>query len=211
MSKHGLNFVLLVALFSLAPACNETAQTSESETANLNSQSEGTGDESGISTITTTTSNELSNYTVTTFSENIYLHNSAEKILVSYDFFPTGSDVCQQATYDATSNPNGCRVAKTVVLPCAFQSVTDDMLSTSVSAATDTESCDNQTVIDADAAEFTVHGLVFSAAVVDVFETDFEFKITRDGFVDVSDDTALTFSNADVDLENVYDKILERR
>jgi len=199
---------ITILLFSfLFLACNETVTTNSSD--NLTSGNDGTT----ITGITTTPSNLLESYTLSSFSQHIYFHKTEDKILIDYNFFPAEADICQQVTYNAETNINGCQTAKSVVMPCAYQPLTEnDLLSINISAPTETEACDTEVVLDMSQAEFTVEGFVFTfEGTLTVFDPYFEFSITNDGFVDVDDSQKLDFESADIDLEDVYAKVLEKR
>ena len=145
------------------------------------------------------------------------LHKSElNNFLIEYDFFGSGYDLCQQATYNVDTNPNGCKIDKTIEIACEFQSLSaadeNDYLSINISAPiTGNTECENKIVLDLSNAEFTADGLVFSSSSIDIFASDFEFKVTKDGFTDAKDGSELTFDSDQVDLEDVYSKIIELR
>jgi len=200
--------IVSIILFSfLFLACNETITTNASD--NLMNGNDGTA----ITGITTTTSNLLESYTQATFSEYVYFHKTENKILIDYNFFPAQADICQQVTYNAETNINGCQTAKTVVMPCAYQPLTEnDLLSINVSAPIEEETCDQEVILDMSSAEFSVEGLIFAfEGTLNIFNSYFEFSITNDGFVDTDDSQKLDFESADVDLEAVYANVLEKR
>lgn len=170
------------------------------------------GSDPGSLTLTViqgTASSERENYDQeNNYCDHILFHKTEALVLIDYNFFPAGTDVCQQVTYDAELNPEGdCRTAKTVVLPCGFDGASaegDDLLSVSISAPTGDGSCDGQLVIDLSAAEFTIDGLVFSfVSSLDVFANDLGFKITRDGIIKSSDGTILSFESKAFGLEEI--------
>lgn len=206
--KRVLSILALVLAFS---ACNEV-DSDDSSATSLNNTGDS-GDSVTISVLDTSdTSTSLSDYDQSSFSEHIYFHSTESKILVVYDFFPTGSDVCSQATYDEDTNPNGCQVDQTVVVPCNFsdEALDDDMLSFNVSAS-DSDTCDDDIVVDFSDAEFTTEGLVFTfSGSLDAFDSDFEFKISEEGFVDSNDNSVLDL-NSDAALEDVYAEIISRQ
>lgn len=204
--KRTLAILAVVLVFS---ACNETG-TDGSSADSLNSTAE---DSVTISAIDTSdTSSSLSDYTQSDFSEHVYFHSTESKILIAYDFFPTGSDVCSQATYDEDTNPNGCQVDQTVVVPCDFSDAVldDDMLSFNVSAS-DSDACEDDIVVDFSDAGFTIDGLVFDFdGSLGAFDSDFEFKVSEQGFIDSNDNSVLDL-DSDAKLEDVYAEIISRQ
>lgn len=200
--------IILVLIFS---ACNE-GDSPDSHAASLNNSANSSDDLVTVSVINTSgTSTDLSLYTVSSFSKHVYFHSTQDKILIAYDFFPTGSDICSQATYDEKTNPNGCQVDQTVVVPCDFSdaALEDDMLSFNMSVG---DACEDDIVVDLSAAEFTTDGLVFDfSASLDAFDSDFEFKISKQGFVDGNDNAVLNFDSSDVALEDVYAEIIGKQ
>ncbi len=181
----------------------------EERDANSNSLNAANNNDSTVSIteITPTAVSVKADYDESSFSQYIYFQT--DSILVDYNFLPAGTDICQQVTYNAETNPNGCQQANSVVIPCEYQGLVDnDLLSINISETTETTGCDDDLVVDVSGATFTVDGLVFSFSTsLDVFENYFEFLITRDGFVDSSDSQII---NSDT-LEGVYDLIVEKR
>jgi hypothetical protein len=146
------------------------------------------------------------------YCDYILFHLTEPKVLIDYNFFPAGSDVCQQVTYDPEINPEGvCKIAKTVVLPCGYDGASaaaDDLLSASISAPLDEGSCGDQLVIDLSTAGFTIDGLVFPfSGSLDVFSADLGFKITQEGVVNTATGAALSFSTKDFALDEIYEAI----
>lgn len=210
------NTLLALAIILTTFGCNEefsSTSTTNADKTSLTAGESGSESDVTVTAISTSTASQLSDYTVSSFSNYIYFGISNGKILILLDFFPVGYDLCQQATYNASSNPNGCLLAKTVVIPCEFQSFEDnDFLSISVSEGSTTTACENKVVVDFSAAEFTVDGLVLSFSdSLGTFENDFEFSIKSDGFYDKLDGTLLVFNSTDVGLSEIYDKIVTKR
>lgn len=203
-----LTFVLLLGVWGLA--CQEESgntQSSDSQST-LSSTEEG----ATITEIDTgNTSSGLSDYTQASFSQYIYFHLNEDKTLIDYNFFPEGSDLCSQATYDVTSNPGGCKTDKTIVIPCDYQeSSQDDVLS--IDAEGETKDCTEDIVLTIASATFSVDGLVFNSKdSITVFAEEFEFTITTNGFIDSDDGSLLDFSSTDITLTDVYDFIMDKR
>jgi hypothetical protein len=208
----------IVAVFLFG--CNEAA-TSSSSSSSLNS----TSDDSSVSVDamdTSSTSSDLSSYTMSSFSMHVYFHNSEDKMIVTDDFFPDGSDTCSQATYDADTNPNGCQQDGSVVIPCEFQEAAlDEWLSVSTSASD--SSCEDDIVVDLSSGSFSLDGWVFEATELTAFADDFDFNIGSSGFVDTGDSAIVvvdtdcdntnedTSDDCDVKLEDIYEAILDKR
>lgn len=200
-------------------ACNESGSSSVStvDATAVNAATASTSTTSIEAIDTTNTSSGLEAYTQSTFSDFVYLHKTDNKLLLTYDFFPAGYDLCQQATYNAQTNPSGCTQDLSISIPCTFSSITDDdLLSVSISATTDAgenTDCANPIIVDLSAAEFTVDGLIFdiTTGAVDAFAQDFEFLIDVDGFYDASDDAKLNLTDSVVNLESVYDAVISKR
>lgn len=172
---------------------------------------EGAGQSAlNLTTIPGTTSSDRDSYDQeNNYSAYILFHMTEPKALIDYNFFPAGSDVCQQVTYDPELNPEGaCKTAKTVVLPCGYEGAepdADDLLSVSISAPLDDAVCDDQLIIDLSAAEFTIDGLVFPfSGSLDVFADDLGFKITQTSIVDAVTGAAISFPTKDFALDEVY-------
>lgn len=190
-------------------ACNEGEGVSAQSAHSTSENTEGSVTISAIGT--SGTFSNLSQYSQSSFSKHVYFHLTENKILIATNFFPTGSDICSQATYDEKTNPNGCQVDQTVVVPCDFSDAVleDDRLSFNMSAG---DACEDDIVVDLSAAEFTTDGLVFDfdGSLV-VFDSDFEFKISKQGFVDGNDNAVLNFDNSNVALEDVYAEIIRKQ
>lgn len=213
--KH---IVLILALMFFGVACNESGSNTNQTTTTANASTGSATTSTTVEAIDTTNkSTGLEAYTKSTFSDFIYLHKTDNKLLVTYDFFPAGYDLCQQATYNAQSNPNGCTQNESVSIPCTFSSVADDdLLSVSINAETDAGEpavCASPIIVDLTTAEFTVDGLVFdvTSGAVDVFAEDFEFLIDVDGFYDSTDDAILNLTDSIINLESVYDAVISKR
>lgn len=205
--KRILSIFALIFVFS---ACNEVGSDDSAST--LNNTVEDSDSVTISALDTSDTSSSLTDYDQSSFSEYVYFHSTESKILIDYDFFPDGSDVCSQATYDEDSNPNGCQVDQTVVVPCDFSdaALDDDMLSFNVSASDD-DSCEDDIVVDFSDAEFTTDGLVFDFSdTLDSFDSDFEFKISEQGFIDSNDNSVLDL-DSDAKLEDVYAEVISRQ
>lgn len=203
-----MNKYLLIIFISLFVACSGAGTSSTTGGGPSNAQ---TGTPSAITGIPVSNTSQLDDYSAADFSTVIFFHKTENKILVSYNFFPNGSDVCEQSSYDADTNPNGCRTSGTVVLPCGYEGLEDnDYLSIDVSAFTTDTNCTDKLAVSMTGGEFTVDGLVFSfASSLDVFVSDFGFKITRDGFVDSENGSILVLSSSSADLQDVYESVLE--
>lgn len=166
-----------------------------------------------LTTIQGTSSSDRESYDQeNNYSDYILFHLTEPKTLIDYNFFPAGSDVCQQATYDAELNPEGlCRTAKTVVLPCGYEGVedeADDFLSASISAPLDDGSCTDHLIVDLSEAEFTIDGLVFPfSGSLDVFAADLGFKITQEGIVNATTGAAISFPTKDFALDEIYEAL----
>src|SRR3989339_506288 len=212
-----LIIVMLVVVFFYVGCTQTGSSSSGGGSQNL---SNGSGDATDITEITPATSKLKDSYEVSSFSEYVFFHKEDTNILLDYNFFPAGSDICQQAAYDAQTNPNGCKQDKTVELPCGYQEAPeDDLLSISLNADPNiaTTDCADKIILDMSQAEFTVEGLVFSYDdTLDVFVEDFEFMIAKKGFVDAASDAVLVFDSSeagtnapqDIGLETVYQKII---
>lgn len=199
---------LSLILILLVSACTQQAT-------NLNlDESTNSNATSGVGTITTQTAETRQNYNLSSFSQWVYLHKTENKILIDVNFLPEGHDLCQQATYHETSNPNGCRQDLSVSIPCEYNSLPEsDLLNINLSVSTTVPvatSCTNPIVVDLSAATFDADGLIFTAPVT-AFQSDFGFQITMDGFVDPADSSLLIFDTQDVKLEDVYETIVDRR
>lgn len=206
--------ILLVAILILSfVACDELLGTSTTKSTSLSTADAGSDSSVTVTAIdTSNTSSDLDSYAQSGFSKYVYFHKSENKLLLSYNFFPTDADVCSQVTYNADTNPNGCQTAKTVVIPCEFQSsIQDDLLSVNVSAS-DSDDCGSDIVLDFSDAEFTIDGLVFDfTSQLENFVSDFEFAISSEGFVDHNDGALLSFDSDDVLLEDVYSSVLTKQ
>ncbi len=128
---------------------------------------------------------------------------------MQYDFFPLGTQFCSQANFNSETNPNGCVTAKTVVLPCDFQDMSESSNSSflSISAPTEQGECVGL-VLDVSSAEFNAEGLLFNSPV-SIFEKNFLFRLTHEGLVETTQNQVMTLPDKDVRLESVYDVILE--
>lgn len=178
---------ILIITVSLA-ACNEEDSSATSE-ATLN-----TTDEDGVTVTeidtTSATSTVLTDYDQSSFSKYVYWHKTEDKILIDYDFFPSGSDFDSQT--------------KKATLPCEFgEDDQDTAVNVNVSAPTDPGECEN-IEIDLSAATFTIDGVEFAfSATLEIFADDFEFKISSGGFTDSVTGTALSVSADNATLETV--------
>jgi hypothetical protein len=206
MKKTLTTVTLVFAL--VACGSGQTGSSSEQEAAQLSN-----GNSTVITAITPTASSDRDNYDQeTNFCDYILFHKTEALVLIDYNFFPAGTDVCQQVTYDAELNPEGdCKTAKTVVLPCGFEEVdveSDDMLSVSVSAPTGTTTCETSLVLDVSSAEFTIDGLAIPFTdSLDIFANSLGFKITRSGIVDAATSEILVFDSKDFGLEEIVSEI----
>ncbi|MBF0107338.1 MAG: hypothetical protein HQM16_18660 [Deltaproteobacteria bacterium] len=152
-------------------------------------------------------------YNQSGFSQYVYFHKDEGRILIDHNFFPSGSNLCHKATYDEKTNPNGCKRDFSIAIPCEYRALAgDELLAVNVSASTEDTACKEDIIIDLSTAEFTVEGLVFTETPpLETFADEFEFAISKDGFVDTHDNTPLGFETKDIGLEDVYDKIMEKR
>lgn len=216
--RGGMKHIILILLvLVVAVQCNETGSSSSTNSSASTSTSLSSG--SSITPIDTSAkANILSDYSQTTsYSKFVLLHNSEDKILIKYDFFPNGYDLCQQATYDENTNPNGCKTSNTIVLPCSFESLSqDDFLSVSINAnpnGSADNTCSSPVVLDLDTASITTEGLIFdlSEGAVEIFLDDYEFFLTDIGAFDALDEAKLLFPNTDVTLETIYNSIISKR
>lgn len=202
---------ILITLITLSFACSQ--QASILEQADQQS-SNATSNNTGVSSVTSQTSQTREQYSVSSFSQWIYIHNTENKILIDVNFLPEGHDLCQQATYNADTNPYGCQQDQSVSIPCEYNSIPEsDLLNVNLSVSTTTpvaSTCTNPIVVDLSDAVFDASGLIFTTPV-SAFATDFGFNITNSGFTDSTDGTFLTFDSQDVKLEDVYDAVVDRR
>lgn len=212
-------FSLALVVFSfLCVSCEEEITDSgdssqDSALTSTGSDADSTVTITEIDTTSSQAQSQLDQYSASSFSKYIYFHKTEDKILLDYNFFPKGSDLCQQAAYDAESNPLGCKTDKTIVIPCDYKTrIEDDLLSVNISASTEISQCESDIVIDLSSAEFTTDGLVFSfTGSLNIFENDFEFRITKDGISYGGDGATLKFDGDDVGLGDAYEKIVEMR
>jgi len=194
-------FFLCTSVILFGVACNEGDSPETESSGSQSSLSDGSG---SITTIdTSNTSSDLDNYEQSSFSTYVYFHKTEEKTLVDYNFFPVDKDVCQQATYNADTNPNGCQTDMTVIVPCESVLSDDDLL---LIQSSEESSCDDIVVSFSD-ADFTLDGLVFATkSTISNFNDDFGFTISSNGFQD-SEGNSLSFSSNDITLEDVTDLI----
>lgn len=192
--------ILILGLILSLWSCNEldgTSATTTTETANVTTATD-TAAITEIDTSSVSSSSSLEDYDQAGFSPYIYFHKTESQILLDYDFFPEGFDSDSQA--------------KTLSIPCEYETTSDnDLLSTGTSQAETEEASCEDIVLDLSAATFTLDGirLDFDTSL-DIFVDHFEFKITRDGFVDSETGETLEFSNSDVTMEDVVDEIMGR-
>jgi len=205
MKKLITTLVLLLAV--AACSSNQSGSTSDLNPVNLSNGN------TGITSLQGTNVSDRDNYDQeANFCDNILFHKTEARVLIDYNFFPQGADVCQQATYDAELNPASlCRTEKTVVLPCGFEGTdeaVDSLLAVDISAPVGGESCSEHLVLDVSSAEFTVDGLVFPfSSSLDVFANSLGFRITREGIVDVSNGALLSFESKDFGMEEIVSEI----
>jgi len=199
-TKTYLALIILLFIFALAACKEKGAATSVGDTPTI------------IKIDPNSTQVQDDSFVVTSYSKYIAIHKDGKELRVDYNFLPEGTDVCQQVTYDADTNPNGCLTANTIVIPCQYQSIGDDLLNFNINAPIEEADCANQIVVDMSTAKFELGGLVFPfASSLDIFIKDFEFKITTQGFKDSSNDNLINFDNDDVDLDDVYTTIMTDR
>lgn len=192
--------ILILGFILSLWSCNElegTSTTATTETANVTTATDA-ATITEIDTSSVSSSSSLEDYNQASFSPYIYFHKTESQILLDYNFFPEGFDSDSQA--------------KTLSIPCEYETTSDnDLLSTGASQAETEEASCEDIVLDLSAATFTLDGirLDFSSSL-DIFVDHFEFRITRDGFIDSETDETLEFANSDVTMEDVVDEIMGR-
>lgn len=194
--------ILILGLVLSLWGCNEVESTGDTTSSTTETANVTTAADSAviteIDTSSVASSSSLADYEQSSFSQYVYFHATEGQILLGYNFFPTGFDSDSQA--------------KTLSIPCEYEITSDDdYLSTSTSATETEEAACEDIVLDLSAATFTLDGirLDFSSSL-DIFVDDFEFKITRDGFIDSETGETLEFSGSDVTMEDVVDEIMSR-
>lgn len=194
--KHIFIFGLFLSLWG----CNElesTSTTATTETANVTTATDAAAI-TEIDTSSVGSSSSLADYDQAGFSTYVYFHKTEGQILLDYNFFPEGFDSDSQA--------------KTLSIPCEYETTSDDdLLSTSTSATETEEASCEDIVLDLGAATFTLDGICFDfSSSLTIFVDHFGFTITRDGFVDSETGETLEFPDSDVSMEDVVDEIMGR-
>lgn len=144
------------------------------------------------------TSPILDAYSQSSFSPYVYFHKGENKIMIDYNFLPSGSDIDS--------------IRKVIEIPCTQDVAGDDKLSVSLSAPLNDAPCEDGVTVDVSDATFTVAGMEFGfSETLDVFVFDFDVLVTRNGFVDAVDQQALkpTFDRAN--LGTLSDLIEQKR
>lgn len=208
--KYIFSIIILVMGFT---ACIEEATDSSSSTSQSTLSSTDSDSSSSITSIdTSSTSSTKEKFTQSSISKYIWFDDS--RILIEYNFLPSGFDLQQQEGQ--------------VALPCEFTvGDSDELINISLSAPLEGDTdCQNDIVIKLTDVEYDAEGLIFSFSdSFDLFADQFEFKITKSGFVDSKDGSVLTVepkTSTDDDncsksedncigLEEVYDKIIKLR
>ena len=140
----------------------------------------------------------LDSYLQSSFSPHVYFHKDGHKVIVDYNFLPSGSHIDS--------------IQKIVEIPCTQNVPGDDKLSVSLNAPLDGSPCEETVTVDVSDAVFTVAGMEFDfSESLDAFVFDFDVLITRNGFVDAVDGQPLnpTFDHAD--LETLNSLIAQKR
>lgn len=193
----GILFTIL-CLSCQNPGATDLVSTEDSDTALAASEGESsdatiTEIQSGSSTAT----NLLDGYSQSGFSKYIYVANSGKKFLVDFNFFPEGSDFDSQE--------------KTVAIPCEYTDMPEEV-DVNVSVDVEEDACESDIVIDLNDATFSFIGLEFIyEESLDIFDSDFEFKISSAGFVDSLDGEKVDIESEDANLENVYNMVIDKR
>ena len=143
---------------------------------------------------TTQTENSvLNDYTKSSFSDFIYFHNSENKIIIDYDFFPEETDFDSQT-----------KMATLSCLDSHDQENSEISININLSAPTDDiESC-QAIELDLSSAQFTLEGLEFELEKeeLNLFKKDFQIAISKSGFVN-SDSGKLISSDLESRLEDM--------
>lgn len=199
MSKTTIGiFFSLLLLACQNPGATDVLSAEESETTLEASDGESGGVsiteiESGSSTAT----NPLDGYSQSEFSKYVYVANSGKKFLIDFNFFPEGTDFDSQE--------------KTLAIPCEYTNMPEEV-DVNVSVDVEEDECESDIVIDLNGATFSFIGLEFIYEEnLDVFDSDFEFKISSAGFVDSLDGEKIDVEPEDANLENIYNTVVDKR
>jgi len=193
----GILFTLL-CLACQNPGVTDLVSTEDSETA-LAANDEESGDVSitEIQSGSSTATNPLEGYSQSEFSKYVYIANSGKKFLIDFNFFPEGSDFDSQE--------------KTVAIPCEYTDMPEEV-DVNVSVDVEEDACESDIVMDLNSATFSFIGLEFTyEESLDIFDSDFEFKISSVGFVDSLDGKKVDIESEDANLENVYNMVIDKR
>lgn len=187
-----MNYLLIIVLLLGVVSCNEEDSSTGSTDSTLNaSVSTVNGTESSTASV-------LGDYDQSSFSKYIYWHKIENKVLIDYNFFPESTDFDSQE--------------KQVSIPCDFMEDTDTGgADVDLNAPTGNVGCED-VELDVSSAVFTIDGLEFSfSESLDIFSTQFGFKLTSSGFT-LSETGAVLTVSADVgNLENIYNAVLDAR
>lgn len=179
--------VILAIIIPVLISCNESESPKSSSLQRILAEDSNAGSEEAQSL----SGNDLSEsiqqtldnyYQVADFSPYVFFHNDGDRVLINMNFFPEESDLCQQATFDETTNPKGCKEADTILIPCEYQTVSDsDFLSLSINEPLIEENCANKISVSIKGADYTLlNHLSFAFdKELKIFEEDFLFTIKR--------------------------------
>lgn len=200
---------LFYTLFFLAcqnPGATDTTMTEVGETTlTADDGGSATSDEDDSTTVSiteiqsgsSTATNPLEGYSQSEFSKYVYIANSGKKFLIDFNFFPEGTDFDSQE--------------KTVTIPCEYTEMPEEV-DVNVSVDVEESDCESEIVIDLSGASFSFVGLEFAyEESLDVFDDNFEFKISTDGFVDSLDGEKIDVAAEDANLENIYNAVIDKR
>lgn len=228
-------FLALTASCQNQGSNDSTEKTTEDTSVNLSSDnSENQKDQVEITQINVkgSESNLKEQFKLSSFSKYVMIHKTENKILLSYDFFPEGTEICHQADSNATSFKEGCFEANRILVPCEFSgSFSDDKLTIGLSQKTESQNCDQPTVIELNPGELTLEGvLIEDDPWIGLSET-YSILLSTRGFLDEADETELkleckttdgerctveqsqNFSNCECEesnLEAIYKKLLKK-
>lgn len=215
IARFVLFFILIVGISACNEAQNITDSSTNTSTSSLTNSdtskdqsSETSSGESEISVtpITDTTSAVdliSEDYTVSGFSTHIYFHNSENKVLIDYLFFPEGVDFDSQK--------------KTVEISCyQTENISDDdnlSISINLPESGEASECEEGNyVIDLSNASFALDKtkdlvLIFDLEEsLDIFKDDFGFVITKTG-IQVESTGEYLDLGTDVTLEDIIDSL----
>jgi hypothetical protein len=166
--------------FLILSGCNEAEDASNG--ADLLNSASDAADATITELPTSGIASVLTDYAKSSFSNYIYFHKTESKLLIDFAFFPDGSD------------PDS--VAKTISIPCLSEQNSDDAaVAIGLSAPIESDGSCEAVSLSLLAATFTNDGLVFSfSEPFTLFASQYDFNITRSGFVDSQTSEAIAAS-----------------